>query len=109
VTSARLFRVGRPGGAPALSKRPAGEQHATPPSANGASPSSEFIAVTRLSKSYETNSESVLALDDIDFTIADGQFIAVVAVVGPSGCGKSTLLKILAGLMPARRNPVTWA
>ena len=39
-----------------------------------------------------------MALDDIDFTVADGEFVSV---VGPSGCGKSTLLKILAGLMPA--------
>jgi NitT/TauT family transport system ATP-binding protein len=60
----------------------------------------ETIAVTRLSKFYETGCEPVPALDDIDFAIADGQFVAV---VGPSGCGKSTLLKILAGLMPASR------
>src|SRR5262249_29062959 len=38
-----------------------------------------------------------LALDDIHFNIAEGEFVAI---VGPSGCGKSTLLKILAGLMP---------
>lgn len=98
MTSARLFRIGRPSRAPAQSKGHAGEPHATPSSANDSPLSSEFIAVARLSKSYERGSESVLALDDIDFTIADGQFVAV---VGPSGCGKSTLLKILAGLMPA--------
>jgi len=37
-------------------------------------------------------------LRDIDLTIGDGEFVAI---VGPSGCGKSTLLKILAGLLPA--------
>ncbi len=56
------------------------------------------IAVQRLSKSYATRTEPVVALDSIDFAIGDGEFVAVVV---PSGCGKSTLLKILAGLSPA--------
>lgn len=38
----------------------------------------------------------MLALDDVSFNVADGEFAAV---VGPSGCGKSTLLKIVAGLL----------
>ena len=57
----------------------------------------EIIAVRRLAKHYATGSEPVVALQDIDFAIAEGEFVAV---VGPSGCGKSTLLKILAGLLP---------
>jgi len=58
----------------------------------------EMIAVKRLSKRYDTSRGPVLALDDIDFAVAEGEFVAV---VGPSGCGKSTLLKILAGLIGA--------
>ena len=38
----------------------------------------------------------VLALKDINFGVADGEFMVI---VGPSGCGKTTLLKILAGLL----------
>jgi NitT/TauT family transport system ATP-binding protein len=57
----------------------------------------EAIAVKRLSKAYETSRGRVLALENIGFTVAEGEFVAV---VGPSGCGKSTLLKILAGLLP---------
>ena len=37
----------------------------------------------------------VIALDDINLTIPDGQTFAV---LGPSGCGKSTLLRVVAGL-----------
>src|SRR5204863_2789512 len=50
------------------------------------------------SKRYGSAADGVLALRDIDFAVADGEFMSI---VGPSGCGKSTLLKILAGLMPA--------
>lgn len=39
----------------------------------------------------------VVALDDVDVTVADRE---IVAVVGPSGCGKSTLLRAIAGLQP---------
>ena len=37
------------------------------------------------------------AVDRLDLTIADGEFLVL---VGPSGCGKSTTLRMLAGLEP---------
>ena len=37
----------------------------------------------------------VHALDGIDLTIADGEFVSL---IGPSGCGKSTLLRVVADL-----------
>ena len=58
----------------------------------------EAIVVRRLAKRYGSAADAVDALHNIDFTVREGEFMAV---VGPSGCGKSTLLKILAGLMPA--------
>ncbi len=55
------------------------------------------IEVKGLTKIYKSKREgSVLALDDINFTVKDGEFVCI---VGPSGCGKSTLLKILAGIV----------
>jgi len=57
----------------------------------------EVIAVKELSKLYPTRDGSVQALQKINFSINEGEFVAV---VGPSGCGKSTLLKILAGILP---------
>ncbi len=62
-----------------------------------------LIAVQGLRKEYRTPRGTVVALEDIDFQVRDGEFVAV---VGPSGCGKSTLLKILAGLLPATTGEV---
>ena len=41
--------------------------------------------------------EVVPVLDDVSFTVADLEFVAI---VGPSGCGKSTFLRIVDGLIP---------
>ena len=69
------------------------EGNAVPPDDPG-----KVIAVRQLSKAYATRASPVPALQEIDFAMDEGEFLAV---VGPSGCGKSTLLKILAGLIPA--------
>src|SRR5690349_3701237 len=39
--------------------------------------------------------DGALAVDDVNLTIADGEFVIL---VGPSGCGKSTTLNMIAGL-----------
>jgi multiple sugar transport system ATP-binding protein len=39
--------------------------------------------------------DDVVAVDRVDLTISDGEFMVL---VGPSGCGKSTLLRMIAGL-----------
>ncbi|MDQ1426279.1 MAG: multiple sugar transport system ATP-binding protein, partial [Acidimicrobiaceae bacterium] len=39
--------------------------------------------------------DSVVALDDFNLEIADGEFLVL---LGPSGCGKSTALRLVAGL-----------
>ena len=57
-----------------------------------------LFEVKHLNKTYSTRSgEKVLALNDLNFTVAEKEFVSI---VGPSGCGKSTLLKILSGLLP---------
>ena len=55
-----------------------------------------LIRARNIIKLYPTVSgESVLALDGMDLSVGDGEFVCL---VGPSGCGKSTVLRLLAGL-----------
>jgi len=58
----------------------------------------EKISLKDVSKAYDTRSTEVLALDRINLSVADGEFVAL---VGPSGCGKSTLLYIVGGFLDA--------
>ena len=53
------------------------------------------IRIAGVTKTFVGQHGDVQALDPIDLTIPQGQFLCI---VGPSGCGKTTLLRIIAGL-----------
>jgi NitT/TauT family transport system ATP-binding protein len=63
----------------------------------GAATKQPVIEIRRVSKTYRTRDGNVPTLDEIDFTVGDGELLVI---VGPSGCGKSTLLRMVAGLLP---------
>ena len=51
-----------------------------------------MIKITNLSRVFRTIDLETTALSNINLTVNDGEFVAI---MGPSGCGKSTLLSIL--------------
>ncbi|MFC7157797.1 ABC transporter ATP-binding protein [Halomarina halobia] len=53
------------------------------------------LELDTLRKVFGEGSKDIVAVDDLDITIEDGEFLVL---VGPSGCGKSTTLRCIAGL-----------
>ncbi len=53
----------------------------------------------------ESGDETLLLLNDINFCVPKGHFMAI---VGPSGCGKTTLLKAIAGIKETTAGDFFW-
>lgn len=53
------------------------------------------LIIKNLSKKFKKGDTEFTALENINLTVEDGEFITL---LGPSGCGKTTLLRIIAGL-----------
>jgi ABC-type nitrate/sulfonate/bicarbonate transport system ATPase subunit len=54
------------------------------------------IEVRGLKKSFASDKGPLPVVEEVSFTVNDGEFVAV---VGPSGCGKSTLMNMMAGFI----------
>jgi putative ABC transport system ATP-binding protein len=54
------------------------------------------IETVNLNMTYRTGKVDVPAVQDLNLTVKNGEFIAI---MGPSGCGKTTLLHLLGGLL----------
>ncbi|MBE3552001.1 MAG: ABC transporter ATP-binding protein [Kyrpidia tusciae] len=65
------------------------------------------LVIDRVGKTFvDKNGRQTVALENIDLTISEEEFVAI---VGPSGCGKSTLLNMVAGLMSPTSGEIYFA
>lgn len=57
-----------------------------------------------ISYAYHTLQGEIPVIDNLSFSVAQGEFLSI---VGPSGCGKSTLLNLLTGLLQPEQGTIT--
>lgn len=62
-----------------------------------------LMEIENLGKIYTKDSEELVSIENINFSVNKGELISI---VGPSGCGKTTLLEILSGLRLATSGTV---
>jgi putative ABC transport system ATP-binding protein len=72
--------------------------------AHGTGSASTLIRLDKVGKSYFRGKQPVEVLKDLDLTMPEGAFEAL---MGPSGSGKSTLLNLIAGLDSPSRGSIT--
>jgi len=60
----------------------------------------ETYAIT---KTYKVDNNTIYAVDSVDLSVSQGEFVAL---VGPSGSGKTTMLAMLAGLLTPTQGSV---
>lgn len=67
---------------------------------------SELITLTGVSHCFHTVAGETAAIENLDLTVYEGEFLAI---VGPSGCGKTTVLSLIMGLIAPTAGSVRFA
>lgn len=63
----------------------------------------EVLQFENVSMNYHTKQGETVAVEDLTFSVSEGEFVAI---IGPSGCGKTTLLSLAAGLLSPTKGEV---
>ena len=63
----------------------------------------EVLRFDNISMHYHTKQGETVALQNVNFSVSEGEFVAI---IGPSGCGKTTLLSLAAGLLSPTKGKV---
>ena len=63
----------------------------------------EVLRFDNVSMHYHSKQGETVALENVNFSVAEGEFVAI---IGPSGCGKTTLLSLAAGLLKPTKGKV---
>jgi len=79
-----------------------GNARATRPQADA----DALLRVEGLHKQFVTRDGPVIAVEEMSFSVAPGEFVSI---IGPSGCGKSTVFNIIGGLLGEYEGRVTVA
>ena len=56
----------------------------------------KLLEMINVSLTYQTLNDEIVAIKDLSFNCAEGEFVSI---IGPSGCGKTTVLSLIAGLI----------
>lgn len=62
------------------------------------------VELKNISMNYHSLLEETKAIEDLSFSVEQGEFISI---VGPSGCGKSTILSLISGLIKPSSGTIT--
>ena len=73
--------------------------------ASATQPHPSVVAARSVWKSFETDAGTVVAVEDINLDVHDGEFLVI---VGPSGCGKTSLLRMFAELEKPTSGSITF-
>ena len=63
----------------------------------------EVLRFENVSMHYHSKQGETLAVENMNFSVFDGEFVAI---IGPSGCGKTTVLSLAAGLLPPSKGKI---